>query len=208
MALGRALAAHPGILCLDEPLSALDDATREEMYGLLSSVRRLSPVTTLHITHSRNEADSAGGRRSAVGGGQDPAHPAAGFGPGFPLPRRDRRSPAAGGGWLRREGTRRGRSTCDLIDTSASPYTIRSFALLGRGESGWTRPFEKPRFWSRRWAGFASFEGGTSSSSWGAASSTRPTPSAAFSPTSFSSAVGRHEAGARARRAASRSRRP
>ncbi len=50
------LAAHPGVLCLDEPLSALDDATREEMYGLLSSVRRLAGVTTLHITHNRSEA--------------------------------------------------------------------------------------------------------------------------------------------------------
>ena len=26
------------------------------MYGLLSSVRRVAPVTTLHITHNRSEA--------------------------------------------------------------------------------------------------------------------------------------------------------
>jgi ABC-type sugar transport system ATPase subunit len=56
VALGRALAAHPGVLCLDEPLSALDDSTREEMYGLLASVRKLAGVTTLHITHNRGEA--------------------------------------------------------------------------------------------------------------------------------------------------------
>jgi molybdate/tungstate transport system ATP-binding protein len=56
VALGRALAAKPGVLCLDEPLSALDDATREEMYALLSSVRRIAPITTLHITHNRAEA--------------------------------------------------------------------------------------------------------------------------------------------------------
>ena len=55
-ALGRALAANPGVLCLDEPLSALDDATRDEMYALLSSVHRFAPVTTLHITHNRAEA--------------------------------------------------------------------------------------------------------------------------------------------------------
>ena len=41
VALGRALAARPGVLCLDEPLSALDDSTRDEMYALLSSVRRI-----------------------------------------------------------------------------------------------------------------------------------------------------------------------
>jgi molybdate/tungstate transport system ATP-binding protein len=56
VALGRALAAQPGVLCLDEPLSALDDATREEMYSLLATVRRAAPVTTLHITHNRAEA--------------------------------------------------------------------------------------------------------------------------------------------------------
>jgi ABC-type sulfate/molybdate transport systems ATPase subunit len=56
VALGRALAARPGVLCLDEPLSALDDATREEMYGLLASVRQHAGVTTLHITHNRGEA--------------------------------------------------------------------------------------------------------------------------------------------------------
>jgi ABC-type sugar transport system ATPase subunit len=56
IALGRALAASPGVLCLDEPLSALDEATRREMYSLLKSVQRKTGVTTLHITHSRTEA--------------------------------------------------------------------------------------------------------------------------------------------------------
>jgi molybdate/tungstate transport system ATP-binding protein len=57
VALGRALAARPGILCLDEPLSALDDETREEMYALLESVQRYAGVTILHVTHHRGEAD-------------------------------------------------------------------------------------------------------------------------------------------------------
>jgi len=57
VALGRALAARPGVLCLDEPLSALDEATREDMYSLLDSIRGTTGVTTLHITHSRSEAD-------------------------------------------------------------------------------------------------------------------------------------------------------
>jgi len=56
VALGRALAARPGVLCLDEPLSALDDTSREEMYHLLKSVREHAGVTTLHITHSRADA--------------------------------------------------------------------------------------------------------------------------------------------------------
>lgn len=56
IALGRALAARPGMLCLDEPLSALDEATRDDMYALLKSIRDVTGVTTLHITHSRTEA--------------------------------------------------------------------------------------------------------------------------------------------------------
>jgi len=56
IALGRALAARPGVLCLDEPLSALDEAMRDEMYELLKSVREHTGVTTLHITHSKKEA--------------------------------------------------------------------------------------------------------------------------------------------------------
>ncbi len=57
VALGRALAFQPRILLLDEPLSALDDETREEAYVLLRSVQRAAGVTTLHVTHSQNEAD-------------------------------------------------------------------------------------------------------------------------------------------------------
>jgi ABC-type sugar transport system ATPase subunit len=57
VALGRALAFQPAILCLDEPLSALDDETRDEMYLLLESVQKHTGVTALHITHHRGEAD-------------------------------------------------------------------------------------------------------------------------------------------------------
>jgi ABC-type sugar transport system ATPase subunit len=57
VALGRALAAHPNVLCLDEPLSALDDKTREEMYTLLELVQARTGVTTLHVTHNLGEAE-------------------------------------------------------------------------------------------------------------------------------------------------------
>ena len=56
VALGRALSFGPRVLLLDEPLSALDEETREEMYGLLKSVHRQTGVTALHVTHSAAEA--------------------------------------------------------------------------------------------------------------------------------------------------------
>jgi molybdate/tungstate transport system ATP-binding protein len=57
VALGRALSARPGVLCLDEPLSALDDETRQEMYELLEQVQESTNVTILHVTHNRDEAE-------------------------------------------------------------------------------------------------------------------------------------------------------
>ena len=57
VALGRALSFRPRTLCLDEPLSALDDATRMQMYELLGHVRQQTGVTTLHVTHSLEEAE-------------------------------------------------------------------------------------------------------------------------------------------------------
>jgi ABC-type sugar transport system ATPase subunit len=56
VALGRALSFRPGILLLDEPLSAVDEDTREEMYELLKRVQAETQVTALHVTHSKTEA--------------------------------------------------------------------------------------------------------------------------------------------------------
>jgi ABC-type sugar transport system ATPase subunit len=56
VALGRALAFHPQVLLLDEPLNALDEATRDRLCELLRSVQQRTGVTTLHVTHSRTEA--------------------------------------------------------------------------------------------------------------------------------------------------------
>ncbi len=56
VAIGRALSPAPKVLCLDEPLSALDEATRDEMVELLKRVQRESGVTVLHVTHNGHEA--------------------------------------------------------------------------------------------------------------------------------------------------------
>ncbi len=58
VALGRALSFKPPVLLLDEPLSALDEATRNDMHALLRRVKETSSVTTLHVTHSLAESES------------------------------------------------------------------------------------------------------------------------------------------------------
>src|SRR6185437_8382180 len=62
VALGRALSFRPRVLLLDEPLSALDDETRQEMYALLRSVQRQTGVTALHVTHNIGEAKALADR--------------------------------------------------------------------------------------------------------------------------------------------------
>jgi len=62
VALGRALSFKPTVLLLDEPLSALDEATRNEMHTLLRQVKESLGVTTLHVTHSEAESESLANR--------------------------------------------------------------------------------------------------------------------------------------------------
>lgn len=68
VALGRALSFRPAVLLLDEPLSALDEARRHDMQNLLRSVQQNTGVTTLHVTHSADEAEALADRVLTLGG--------------------------------------------------------------------------------------------------------------------------------------------
>jgi ABC-type sugar transport system ATPase subunit len=70
VALGRALSFRPRILLLDEPLNALDEATRDRLCELLRSIQKQSGLTTLHITHSRSEARLLADQLIVLSGGR------------------------------------------------------------------------------------------------------------------------------------------
>ena len=74
VALGRALSFHPTILCLDEPLSALDYDTHAQMIRLLKRVHQETGVTALHVTHNIMEAEQLADRRLHIVDGQIVEH--------------------------------------------------------------------------------------------------------------------------------------
>ena len=56
IALARALATKPGLLLLDEPLSALDAIVRVKLRSEIRSLQRQLGVTTIMVTHDQEEA--------------------------------------------------------------------------------------------------------------------------------------------------------
>jgi putative spermidine/putrescine transport system ATP-binding protein len=56
VALGRALVINPEILLLDEPLSNLDTKIREAVRHEIKTLQRKLGITTVHVTHDREEA--------------------------------------------------------------------------------------------------------------------------------------------------------
>jgi molybdate transport system ATP-binding protein len=57
VALARALIASPRLLLMDEPLSSLDDARKEEILDLIERVRDEFAVPILYVSHARSEVE-------------------------------------------------------------------------------------------------------------------------------------------------------
>jgi len=70
VALGRALAARPKLLLLDEPMSALDEPTGREVCRLLRRVQQEFGVSTIHVCHSITEARAVSDRVAIIHAGR------------------------------------------------------------------------------------------------------------------------------------------
>jgi len=70
VALARALAISPGLLLLDEPLSALDLKLRQAMRDELRTLQRDTGITFVFVTHDQEEALDMSDRIAVLGGGE------------------------------------------------------------------------------------------------------------------------------------------
>lgn len=62
VALARSLAPNPKILLMDEPFSALDAMTREQLYGDIQDIWHKRKKTIVFVTHNVREAVCLGSR--------------------------------------------------------------------------------------------------------------------------------------------------
>lgn len=62
VAIGRALLSRPRFLLLDEPLSSLDRARREEIMRAIEAIRDAARLPILMVTHDAAEAERLGTR--------------------------------------------------------------------------------------------------------------------------------------------------
>ncbi|HCL57942.1 MAG TPA: spermidine/putrescine ABC transporter ATP-binding protein [Spirochaetia bacterium] len=70
VAIARALINQPGILLLDEPLSALDAKLRQHMLVELDSIHDQTGITFIYITHDQHEALSVSDRVAVMNEGK------------------------------------------------------------------------------------------------------------------------------------------
>ena len=70
VALARALAAQPSVLLLDEPVSALDEFTRDSVCAVLARVQKEMNIPVIHVCHSSEEAGMVADRIGIMDSGR------------------------------------------------------------------------------------------------------------------------------------------
>lgn len=70
IALLRALAPHPNLLLLDEPLSALDYQLRKRLRREIKNIQRQLGITMVYVTHDQEEAMSMSDRMAVMNAGR------------------------------------------------------------------------------------------------------------------------------------------
>jgi molybdate transport system ATP-binding protein len=70
VALARALGSDPGILLLDEPLSAVDATTRRRLLEEIVAIQRRTKIPFLYVTHSPADAVRAGDTALMISAGK------------------------------------------------------------------------------------------------------------------------------------------
>ncbi|MBN1682008.1 ABC transporter ATP-binding protein [Candidatus Bathyarchaeota archaeon] len=70
VAIARAIATTPQILLLDEPLSNIDEETRQDLRIELKKVHKETGLTTIHVTHDKEEAYSLADKIAIINKGR------------------------------------------------------------------------------------------------------------------------------------------
>jgi ABC-type Fe3+/spermidine/putrescine transport system ATPase subunit len=66
VAIARALVSSPRLLLLDEPFSSLDPDLRATLRAELAALRRQLQLTTIYVTHDRQDAEVVGDRTVTI----------------------------------------------------------------------------------------------------------------------------------------------